>query len=124
MSTQKFTSSTLLPSSPQKKIIYLGYWFQNSDIPNLVSKWKAANITHLLLTFIVQPDDTKSITGTNYMLDAFISLSNENQKLLTSNFKIGVSLGGANLMPVPYSKTFLNSTAYYFNNPQKYYILY
>ena len=104
----------------QKRVVYLGYWFKDSDIQTLVSSLKSANITHLLLTFIVQPDNTKPLTGTNYMLDAFKSLSPTNQDLLRNNFKIGVSLGGAINMPVPYSNTFIPSNSYYFNNPQKY----
>jgi hypothetical protein len=54
------------------------------------------------------------------MLDAFKSLSPNNQNLLRNNFKVGVSLGGAINMPVPYSNTFIPSNSYYFNNPQKY----
>lgn len=104
----------------QRRVVYLGYWFSDSDIPKIVSDLKSANVTHLLLTFIVQPDNTKPLTGKNYMLDAFKALSSSNQKLLTSNFKVGVSLGGAINMPVPYSLTFCNSNCYYYNNPQKY----
>ena len=104
----------------QRRVVYLGYWFSDSDIAKIVSDLKTANITHLLLTFIVQPDNTKPLTGKNYMLDAFKALTPNNQKLLTSNFKVGVSLGGAINMPAPYSLTFLNSNCYYYNNPQKY----
>ena len=54
------------------------------------------------------------------MLDAFKALTSANQKLLTSSFKVGVSLGGAINMPVSYSLTFSNPECYYYNNPQKY----
>ena len=104
----------------QRRVVYLGYWFSDSDIAKIVSDLKASNITHLLLTFIVQPDNTKPLTGKNYMLDAFKALTPNNQKLLTSNFKVGVSLGGAINVPTPYSLTFINSNCYYYNNPQKY----
>jgi len=104
----------------QRRVVYLGYWFSDSDIPRIVSDLKGANVSHLLLTFIVQPDNTKPLTGTNYMLDAFKSLTPANQKLLTSNFKVGVSLCGAINVPVPYSLTFCNTNCYYYNNPQKY----
>ena len=72
------------------------------------------------MTFIVQPDNTKPLTGANAMLDAFKALSITNQKLLTNSLKVGISLGGALQMPVPYSLTFCNSNSYYYNNPQKY----
>ena len=117
---------TPIPPTPtpgtnnQRRVAYLGYWFSDNDIPKIVSDLKSANVTHLLLTFIVQPDNTKPLTGSNYMLDAFKALSLTNQKLLTSNFKVGISLGGAINIPVPYSLTFINSNCYYYNNPQKY----
>ena len=105
----------------QRRVVYLGYWLADADIPRIVSDLQSANITHALLTFIVHPDYTKSLTGTGAMLDAFKSLTIANQKLLTtSSFKIGISLGGALQMPVPYSNTFFSSNSYYYNNPQKY----
>ena len=55
------------------------------------------------------------------MIEAFKSLTPTNQKLLTtSSFKLGVSVGGALGIPVPYSLTFSNPDCYYYNNPQKY----
>ena len=54
------------------------------------------------------------------MLDAFNSLSQSNKDLLRNNFKVGISLGGASSMPIPYSKTFSVTNAYYYNNPIKY----
>ena len=104
----------------QKRVVYLGYWITDSDVPRIVSELKNANVTHCLLTFITQPDNTQPLTGKNNMLDAFKSLSITNQKLLTNNFKFGCSLGGALSIPVPYSLTFCNSNCYYYNNPVKY----
>ena len=54
------------------------------------------------------------------MLDAFKALTPANQDLLRKNFKVGVSLGGAINVPVPYSLTFCKPNCYYYNNPQKY----
>jgi len=104
----------------QKRVVYLGYWFSDGDISKIISDLKTANITHVLLTFILQPDYTKPLTGAGTMLDAFKFLSLSNQKLLTSSFKVGISLGGALQIPVPYSNTFSLFNAYYYNNPQKY----
>ena len=104
----------------QRRVVYIGYWLRDQDIQTIVNDLKSANITHVLLTFIVQPDITKPITGTNYMLDAFKALTPANQDLLRKNFKVGVSLGGAINVPVPYSLTFCKPNCYYYNNPQKY----
>jgi hypothetical protein len=104
----------------QRRVVYIGYWLRDQDIQTIVNDLKNANITHVLLTFIVQADITKPISGTNYMLDAFKALTPANQDLLRKNFKVGVSLGGASSMPIPYSKTFAGTTAYYYNNPAKY----
>ena len=104
----------------QRRVVYIGYWLNDANIPTIVSQLKNAGITHVLLTFIVQPDVTKPLTGINYMLGAFLTLKPESQKLLTSNFKVGVSLGGASEMPSPFSKTFVPTTSYYYNNPIKY----
>ena len=54
------------------------------------------------------------------MLGAFNSLSPANQKLLTSNFIIGMSIGGATNGCVPFSNTFIPTNSYYYNNPVKY----
>ena len=120
--TPPLPPSPIIPSgtNSQRRVVYIGYWLSDSDIPRIVSDLKGSNITHALLTFIVQPDSTKPLTGANTMLDAFKSLSTSNQKLLTSSFKVGISLGGALQVPVPYSLTFCNTTSYYYNNPQKY----
>ena len=104
----------------QRRVIYLGFWLNDSTVPTIIQQLKKANISHILLTFIVQPDITKPLTGSPYMLDSFKALTSENQKLLTSNFKTGVSLGGSNKMPNPYSNTFIPTTSYYYNNPVKY----
>ena len=104
----------------QRRVVYIGYWLRDQDIQTIVNDLKSANITHVLLTFIVQADITKPISGKNYMLDAFKALTPANQDLLRKNFKVGVSLGGASSMPIPYSKTFAGTTAYYYNNPAKY----
>ena len=60
---------------PQKRIVFFGYWLSDSTIPTIVSQLKSAGITHILLTFIVQPDTTKPLTGISYMLDAFQSIN-------------------------------------------------
>ena len=43
----------------QKRIAYIGYWISDSDVSLLVTSLKNANITHLLFTFIVQPNINK-----------------------------------------------------------------
>jgi len=118
------TSGSTTPGSPGglqkfKRVIYVGYWLEDKTIPQLVKEWKKANITHVLLTFIVQPDITKPLSTAYSMSNAFNELSIDNQNLLLENFKIGVSYGGASEMPSPYSNTFLLSNAYYFQNPAK-----
>jgi hypothetical protein len=104
----------------QRRVAYLGFWIMDADVPTIVSTLKNANVTHLLLTFIVQPSNTKPLTGTSYMLDAFKALTPAHQQLLTNNFRIGMSLGGAINMPIPFSNTFSPTTSYYYNNPTKY----
>ena len=107
----------------QRRVVYLGYWLSDSTFPTIVSQLKSAKITHVLLTFIVQPDVTKPLTGEAYMLGAFKQLSSANQKLFTENFKVGVSLGGSNKMPNPFSKTFMvTNTVHpiYYQNPTQY----
>ena len=55
------------------------------------------------------------------MVEAFNSLSKENQKLLTnSGFKLGVSVYGALGVPSPFSLAFCRSESYYYNNPTKF----
>jgi hypothetical protein len=114
------SSSSGLPNpsivNHQKRVIYVGYWLSDNDITNLVNQWKSANITHILLTFITQPDITKPLSDAFSMTQAFFQLSTANQNLLTSNFVIGVSYGGQAAMPSPYSKTFTPGS-YYYNNP-------
>ena len=104
----------------QKRIVYIGYWLTDSVIQPMVTSLKNSGVTHILLTFITQPDITKPLTGNNSMLSAFTSLQPINQNLLLNNFQVGISVGGALGMPVPYSLTFSQSNSYYFNNPQKY----
>jgi chitinase len=105
----------------QRRVVYLGYWLSDSDVPRIVSDLKNANVTHALLTFITHPDNKKSLTTSASMIESFKSLTTENQKLLTtSSFKLGVSICGALQVQVPYSLTFCNPDCYYYNNPQKY----
>ena len=114
----------IVPSSgvnKQRRVVYLGYWLSDSDVPRIVSDLKNANVTHALLTFITHPDNKKPLTTSGSMIEAFKSLTPANQKLLTtSSFKLGVSICGALQVQVPYSLTFCKSECYYFNNPQKY----
>ena len=77
---------------PQKRVVFLGYWLNDSTVPTIVYQLKKAGITHVLLTFIVLPDITKPLVGAPYMLGAFQALTPANRALLTSNFKVGVSL--------------------------------
>lgn len=114
----------VVPSSgvnKQRRVVYLGYWLSDSGVPRIVSDLKNANVTHALLTFILQPDNKKPLTISGTMIEAFKSLTPANQTLLTSSsFKLGVSVGGALQIPVPYSLTFCNPDCYYYNNPKKY----
>jgi len=103
----------------KKRVVYAGYWLDNSNIPTIVENLKNANITHILLPFIIHPDNTKPLTGTGSMLDAFKALSADNQNLLKSNFTIGASLGGALKVQDPFSNTFAPGS-YYYNNPEQY----
>src|SRR5690606_6477538 len=96
-----FTSET--GSNNQRRIIYLGYWLNNDNISDLVNKWKQANITHIILTFITQLDITKPLSDAYSMTLAYQSLTAENQQLLKENFILGVSYGGGSAMPSPYS---------------------
>jgi hypothetical protein len=105
-------------TNKQRRVIYIGYWLSNDNISDLVQKWKQAQITHVILTFITQIDIMKPLSDAYSMTLAYQSLTPENQKLLTDNFIIGVSYGGGAAMPAPYSKTF-ESGAYYENNPEK-----
>lgn len=105
----------------QKRVVYLGYWISDSDVSRIVSELKSANITHALLTFILQPDYTKPLTIQGSMIEAFKSLTPNNQKLLTnSGFKLGVSVYGALKVPVPFSLAFCRTDSYYYNNPAKF----
>lgn len=97
----------------QRRVIYVGYWLSDKDIEGLVDAWLAANITHVLLTFITQPDPTRPLSEQYSMTAAFKELSTMNQDLLVNNFVVGVSYGGAGAMPVPYSDTFALPTSYY-----------
>lgn len=106
------------PINQQRRVIYLGYWLSNDDIPALVDKWKTANITHIILTFINQIDINKPLSDAYSMTLAYQELTPANQQLLKDNFILGVSYGGSAAMPSPYSNTF-KSGAYYANNPQK-----
>ena len=104
----------------QKRIVFCGYWLTDEIIQPMVTALKNANITHLLLTFITQPDCTKPLNAFQSMLSAFQNLQPSNQSLLLNNFKVGISVGGALGMPVPYSLTFSQNTSYYYNNPGQY----
>lgn len=100
----------------QRRVIYIGYWLSNDNIPYLVTKWKEANITHVILTFITQIDVTKPLSEAYSMTLAYKDLTPAHRKLLKDNFILGVSYGGAGAMPAPYSLTF-GPGAYYQNNP-------
>ena len=100
-------------NNAQRRVIYIGYWLSDSDIPSLVDAWKAASITHILLTFITQPDPSQKLSEAYSMTLAFKDLSPTHQDLLVDNFVVGVSYGGAAAMPVPYSNTFDLPTSYY-----------
>ena len=105
----------------QRRVVYLGYWISDADVPRIVSDLNNANVTHALLTFILQPDNKKPLSISGSMIESFKSLTPQNQKLLTtSSFKLGVSICGALQVQVPYSLTFCNPECYYYNNPQKY----
>ena len=104
----------------QKRVVYIGWWLRDADIPTIVTTLKGAGVTHILLAFIVQPDSLKPLTGTPHILDSFNALNATNKLLLTSNFRVGTSLGGALHMPVPFSNTFFPTDSYYHNNPVKY----
>ena len=118
------TPPTPTPPTPiaktHKRIVYGGYWLTDSAIQQMVTALKNANVTHLLLTFITQPDYTKPLTVSSSMVPAFQALQSSNKSLLLNNFKVGVSVGGALGMPVPYSSTFSQTNSYYYNNPQGY----
>lgn len=53
---------TIIPTNTQRRVIYVKYWLSDNDIPALVDQWKSANITHILLTFITQPDAKKPLS--------------------------------------------------------------
>lgn len=107
-----------MQSNTQRRIIYIGYWLSNDDISLLVNRWKDANITHVIFTFITQLDTTKPLSNDYSMALAYKDLSSENQMLLKNNFTLGVSYGGGAAMPSPYSNTF-SQGAYYQNNPEQ-----
>jgi hypothetical protein len=102
----------------QRRVIYVGYWLSNDNISSLVEKWKSANITHVILTFITQIDVKKPLSDAYSMTLAYKDLTPENKNLLKSNFVLGCAYGGSGGMPNPYSLTF-GPGAYYENNPQK-----
>lgn len=107
----------VVSTNNQKRVIFVGYWMSNDAIPGLVTKWKQANITHVILTFITQGDVMKPLSDAFSMTQAFKGLTVENQQLLKNNFVLGISYGGSGAMPNPYSSTFAPG-AYYHNNPQ------
>ena len=100
-------------NNAQRRVIYVGYWLSDNDIPSLVDAWKAANITHILLTFVTQTDPSQPLSEAYSMTLAFKGLTSTNQDLLVQNFVVGVSYGGAAAMPVPYSNTFDLTNSYY-----------
>lgn len=104
-------------SNNQRRVIYVGYWLSNDNIVDLVAKWKAANITHVVLTFVTQLDVTKPLSDAYSMTQAYKALTPANQQLLKNSFILGVSYGGGAAMPAPYSQTFA-AGSYYANNPQ------
>lgn len=101
----------------QRRVIYVGYWLSNDNIASLVNKWKEANITHVLLTFITQLNVLAPLSDAYSMTLAYANLTPQNKQLLKDNFILGVSYGGGAAMPSPYSTTF-QSGAYYANNPE------
>lgn len=98
----------------QKRVIYLGYWLSDSNISTLVQNWKSSNITHIILTFILYDEKTGLYADTS-MIPAFQALTPANQKLLTDNFVVGISLGGAAGWPSPISLVYTQGK--YKNNP-------
>ena len=70
----------------QKRIVFCGYWLTDEIIQPMVTALKNANITHLLLTFITQPDCTKPLNAFQSMLSAFQNLQPSNQSLLLNNY--------------------------------------
>ena len=107
------TTLNTVTNNSQRRVIYIGYWLSDADIPGLVDAWRAANITHVLLTFITQLDPTQPLSEAYSMTLAFKDLSPANQDLLVENFVVGVAYGGASAMPIPYSDTFALPTSYY-----------
>lgn len=107
------TSTNKATKNTQRRVIYIGYWLSDGDVPALVDAWKSANITHVLMTFITQPDPAQPLSEAYSMTLAFKDLTPANQDLLVDNFVVGVSYGGAGAMPYPYSDTFALSTSYY-----------
>lgn len=101
----------------QRRVIYVGYWLSNDNIPELVNKWKEANITYVLLTFITQLDATKPLSDAYSMTQAYRALSTVNKRLLRDNFVLGTSYGGGAATLSPYSQTFQQGS-YYHNNPE------
>lgn len=112
------------PKNKQKRVIYIGYWLNNNNVKKLVNSWNAANITHVLFTFITQPDIKQPLSAKSSMIDAWNdpTFSPESKAALTdkgkNSFILGVSYGGASKMPSPYSQTFAEGS-YYYNNPSQ-----
>jgi len=103
-----------------KKVLYLGYWIDDSSFPKIINDLSGKGITHLVLPFILQKSSTDALSGKGSMIEAFSQLSTANKKLLTDNFDVGVSVGGARNMngTEPFSNTY--SQGPYMNNPDKY----
>jgi len=108
------TVSTLtVVNNAQRRVIYVGYNLVNDYISSQIDAWKAANVTHILLTFITQEDPSQPLSDQHSMTVPFRTLSSTNQDKLLQNFVVGVSYGGAAAMPVPYSNTFDLATSHY-----------
>ena len=108
------TISTLtVVNNAQRRVVYVGYNLVDNLISDQVDAWKAANVTHILLTFITQKDPSQPLSDEFSMTDSFRTLSPQNQNKLLNSFVVGVSYGGALAMPVPYSNTFDLPTSYY-----------
>jgi len=94
------------------RVIYIGWWLSDADIPDLVSQWSKAGVTHVLFPFITQPDVTKRVMVKGSVIASYYQLSANSRQLMKSNFILGASYGGANAMPSPYSQIFAAGNYY------------
>jgi hypothetical protein len=107
-----------------KKVVYLGYWLVDSQISQILTDLGDSGVSHALLTFINQSNDTAGsyIQGLQYplgykntMIDSFTQLTSANQTaLINSSFTIGFSIGGATTPYSDFQQTYNNPTSYYY----------